>query len=122
MRSPSTWEDGKVEPFNGTESHLVSASGGLDAATLQLEKLVEETHMALARDNFVQGPVNDSVATPSAAVPSLDAVDRALEELQRGLAEIDGALASTSGAGGNTGTVVNNTTGWVPGGDLVTEY
>lgn len=68
------------------------SSTGLDLATLQLERLVEETHQALVRDGMIQGgEAGCGIAAP--AVPSLDAVDRALEELQRGLAEIDSAIA-----------------------------
>lgn len=74
------------------------AAGVLDAATLQLERLVEETHQALVRDGLVQvGDRPSSFAAPS--IPSLDAVDRALEELQRGLAEIDSAIARGGSSG-----------------------
>lgn len=66
---------------------------GLDAATLQLERLVEETHQALMRDGLIQvGDPAGGAGVP--AIPSLDAVDKALEELQRGLAEIDSAIAA----------------------------
>jgi len=73
---------------------------GLDAATLELEALVEESHRALIRDGLLSSLPgmeqhgNDEVEdVPAMSIPSLDAVDRALEELQRGLAEIDSALA-----------------------------
>ncbi|CAK0816865.1 unnamed protein product, partial [Prorocentrum cordatum] len=66
----------------------------LDDATLQLERLVEDTHRALLRDGLIgraDGPAGDPGG--ALALPSLDAVDRALEELQSGLREIDDALA-----------------------------
>lgn len=74
----------------------------LDRATLQLERLVEETHHALVRDGLIKAPSQawstwsmdvKPATSPFAGGPSLDAVDRALEELQRGLEEIDSALA-----------------------------
>lgn len=74
-------------------------SMGLDLATEQLERLVEETHHALLRDGVVRESVMPAT-TPSgsaagfAFMPSLDAVDRALEELQRGLTNIDRAIAT----------------------------
>eukprot|EP00928_Gymnodinium_smaydae_P034327 TRINITY_DN24352_c0_g9_i1.p1 TRINITY_DN24352_c0_g9~~TRINITY_DN24352_c0_g9_i1.p1 ORF type:complete len:682 (-),score=67.05 TRINITY_DN24352_c0_g9_i1:37-2082(-) len=99
-----------------------SAPVGLDAATMQLERLVEETHRALVRDGLLpadepsqpgpRGPaarislgegIGDNLTgfTSSSAViadfPSLDAVDRALEELQQDLREIDGTLAAPLG-------------------------
>lgn len=63
---------------------------GFDDATLQLERLVEETHQALLRDGLIE---SDTAEVSGPAIPSLDAVDKALEELQRGLAEIDGVLS-----------------------------
>jgi len=94
----------------------------LDEATLQLEKLVEETHQALVRDGLLaardasdgyERHVGAASAAPTAyrrspsapeeiildstnntlSIPSLDAVDSALEELRRGLLEIDGSIA-----------------------------
>eukprot|EP00929_Paragymnodinium_shiwhaense_P056333 TRINITY_DN28199_c0_g1_i1.p1 TRINITY_DN28199_c0_g1~~TRINITY_DN28199_c0_g1_i1.p1 ORF type:complete len:680 (+),score=148.48 TRINITY_DN28199_c0_g1_i1:76-2115(+) len=97
-------------------SHLV-LQPSLDEATLELERLVEETHQALVRDGLLRTsmasygspgpPAYQPMGSPPLdasafsdiiirdAVPSLDAVDRALEDLQRGLSEIDGALAAS---------------------------
>lgn len=98
-----------------------AGDGGLDAATLQLERLVEETHRALVRDGLVQpsesgGGGFSSSCSHAPAIPSLDAVDRALEELQRGLAEIDGALRPPSGGGGGGSTDGGGGGGGVGGG------
>lgn len=83
-----------------------SAAFELDSATLQLERLVEETHLALVRDGLLSPSLAAAwnlprergllATAPDAAIPSLDAVDRALEELQRGLAEIDSALGRST--------------------------
>mmetsp|Transcript_105317 Transcript_105317/g.296503 ORF Transcript_105317/g.296503 Transcript_105317/m.296503 type:complete len:530 (+) Transcript_105317:50-1639(+) len=81
-----------------------SSDACLDCATLQLERLVEETHRALVLDGLVREretgwPASTNAMTPP-AIPSLDAVDSALEELQRGLLEIDSALSRPSGTCG----------------------
>lgn len=78
----------------------------LDSATLQLERLVEETHMALVRDGLIQETSPKDGPTLLGPVPTLDAVDRALEELHRGLAEIDSALGRTPAGGSGTLTGV----------------
>lgn len=91
-----------------------------DGPTLQLERLVEETHLALVRNGLLPPDsargcravdMQSSSATGQVAVsgcdtvgenspiPSLDAVDRALEELQMGLAEIDSTLGRPGGVG-----------------------
>lgn len=94
--TPSSPEPTKadVDPdldVGGRRSWQVFDDISLDAATLQLERLVEETHQALLRDGLISGTSQAPPATFTA--PSLDAVDKALEELQRGLMEIDLALA-----------------------------
>jgi hypothetical protein len=76
---------------------------GLDEATIALERLVEETHASLVWEGLmheVPAACIPSPGAPSAAIPSLDAVDQALEELQRGLVEIDEALARPTLASG----------------------
>merc|ERR1712226_1753508 len=91
-----------------------------DGPTRQLERVVEETHLTLVRNGLLPagggrgGRADDmsirmqssSAAAfgcdtfpESPAIPSLDAVDRALEELQVGLAEIDNTLGRPGGVG-----------------------
>lgn len=91
---PTTRDQAYVDPdldVGGRRSWQAFDDVSLDAATLQLERLVEETHQALLRDGLISGTTQAPPATFTA--PSLDAVDKALEELQRGLMEIDLALA-----------------------------
>lgn len=76
-----------------SSSTFPQAALGFDEATLQLERLVEQTHQSLLRDGLIAGCGGDAAAAGALPLPSLDAVDKALEELQRGLAEIDGVLA-----------------------------
>jgi len=82
-----------------------SSIPGLDGATAQLERLVEETHRTLIADGLLQvddGPIQPlpmAHVAPVPEVPSLDAVDHVLAELRRGLAEIDSALAAGPGWG-----------------------
>jgi len=117
---PCQPNDVALPPSNSTAIRGAALLEGLDfdGPTRQLERVVEETHLTLVRNGLLppdggRGDRADDTSMQSSsaaafgcdsfadspAIPSLDAVDRALEELQVGLAEIDNTLGRPGGVG-----------------------